>query len=324
MEKVRIYWIDLLRGVCMTAVLLDHTELYVGGYNIIPYSMYVTNALCIFFFLSGYLIYKKNWNIQKKTISIFRTLVLPYFIFTTIIALPKDFIHGNIIDIKNIGVNILTGQASWFVASLIIAELIFSIILWISRGKVIILSAISLACFGVSIFLSHLNTSFIWQADNALQAILFLSSGYLYRRYEDKFEVINKIPYNVFLFLLIFIIKLYEYEHQVNLIIWPISINNYPLFITDILICTLFMINAAKALPRCKMIEWTGSHSIIYYFFCGGVPLIVSEIFNRTGLVYDGNYLLILFAFSCVYLITTGLTWTVYHFFPFSTGRKFH
>ncbi len=36
MEKVRIYWIDMLRGICMIAILLDHTELYVAGYNIIP------------------------------------------------------------------------------------------------------------------------------------------------------------------------------------------------------------------------------------------------------------------------------------------------
>ena len=321
MEKVRIYWIDMLRGICMIAILLDHTELYVAGYNIIPYNMYVTNALCIFFFLSGYLMFKQKWNIQKKIISICRTLLIPYLIFTTIIAIPKALIHGNAVDVKEIFIKIFTGQASWFVAALIVAELIFSIILWISRGKVIIISIITLLCFGISVFLSDSNTFYIWQTDNALQAVLFLSSGYFYHHYEDKFQVIHKLPYTILFLLLLFIVKLYEYEHHITIMIWPVNIDNYPLFITDIFICTLFMINLVKIIPKCKMIEWTGAHSIIYYFFCGGVPLIISKLFIHTGIIYKGNYLSILFALTGVYLITTALTWAVYHFIPFTTGR---
>lgn len=81
------------------------------------------------------------------------------------------------------------------------------------------------------------------------------------------------------------------------------------------------MINLVKIIPKCKMIEWTGAHSIIYYFFCGGVPLIISKLFIHTGIIYKGNYLSILFALTGVYLITTALTWAVYHFIPFTTGR---
>ena len=53
-------WIDLLRGICMLAILLDHTELYYTGGNIIDYNFYVVNALVVFFFLSGYLFFKNE------------------------------------------------------------------------------------------------------------------------------------------------------------------------------------------------------------------------------------------------------------------------
>lgn len=65
MERIR--WIDLLRGICILAILLDHTELYATGRNIIPYSLYVVNALTLFFFISGYLFYSQNgFNWRRK------------------------------------------------------------------------------------------------------------------------------------------------------------------------------------------------------------------------------------------------------------------
>ena len=49
----RKHWIDSLRGICMIAILLDHTELYYTGVNIIDYNIYVANVLVLFFILSG-------------------------------------------------------------------------------------------------------------------------------------------------------------------------------------------------------------------------------------------------------------------------------
>ena len=49
----RKHWIDLLRGICMIAILLDHTEIYYTGDNIINYNFYVVNVLLTFFFISG-------------------------------------------------------------------------------------------------------------------------------------------------------------------------------------------------------------------------------------------------------------------------------
>lgn len=64
----------------MLAILLDHTEIYYTGENVIDYNLYVANVLIVFFILSGYLMYKETFYIKHKLHSIFRTLFIPYII----------------------------------------------------------------------------------------------------------------------------------------------------------------------------------------------------------------------------------------------------
>lgn len=49
-QKERKHWVDALRGFCMVAILLDHTEIYFTGTNIIDYRHYVGNVLVVFSF----------------------------------------------------------------------------------------------------------------------------------------------------------------------------------------------------------------------------------------------------------------------------------
>lgn len=316
-------WIDLLRGICMMAILLDHTEIYYTGSNIINYNLYVVNTLTIFFFLSGYLTYKeKGFNFIHKLKSIVKQILIPYFIFTIIIAFPKYLMHGEEIDILRIIFNIFTGQASWFIAALIISEVIFSVILWISKQRLWILSITSILLFIISTILPKNHQPYFWQFDNALQAILFLYLGYIFHRYEKRFNYINTFSYTILLIILISIIKIYEYKTNVNLLINPINITNYPIFILDTILMILLMVNISKNCPRCKTIEWTGARSIVYYFFCGGCPLIISTLLNKLEFSYNGYYYRVIIAFLLTYTATSLIAWIVYRFFPFLIGRN--
>lgn len=322
----RIDWIDSLRGICMLAILLDHTEIYYAGKNIIDYNFYVVNALVLFFFLSGYLMYRdnQNFNIIHKLKSITKGLLIPYFIFTTIIALPKAVAHGNTIEINHIFMQIVMGQASWFVAALCLSELFFAISMWITRGKLLLLFFIGVIGFVISIYLSSSSNggqTFPWQLDNSLQALLFLCIGYTYHRYEHVFNIFNHIPYLSLLLIMLVILKIYEYMNGVNMLIWHIDINNYPVFILDISLCALLMIHLCKLLPRYKWLVWTGEHSLVYYFLCGGIPFLISKLFIKVDLAYNGNYLYVMATFAIVYLITSICTWLIYKYTPFLVGK---
>jgi fucose 4-O-acetylase-like acetyltransferase len=122
----RLLWIDLLRGFLMLAIIFDHTEICFTGDNIVPYRMYVPDVLMAFFFLSGYLFYRpEGFRLRHKLHSWLRGVLMPYFIFTSALALPKAWLHGDGGSLSDLLLTILTGQGSWFIASLAVAELLF-------------------------------------------------------------------------------------------------------------------------------------------------------------------------------------------------------
>lgn len=316
----RVGWLDFLRGISMILILVFHTEVYYKEYNVTPYYIYTTNAIILFYFISGYLFYRQGtFDFKKKIKAIIRSLVIPYFIFTTLIAIPKILLRQESVDWISIALNILSGRASWFIAALIVGELIFGALLVKTRRKTLWLSIDAAACF-VIYYIIPFNEHNYWQWQDALLAVFFLYLGYVYHQYQQHFNTINK-PLYLLLFLLILIfIKVYEYH--VDLPMRNIAIENVPLFLADAVISILLVTTVIKYIPRCRMIEWTGRHCIVYYFLCGGCPLIISMLINKLGVSYDGYLYRYLLSLLLVYLLATALTWLIYKYVPFITGKQ--
>jgi fucose 4-O-acetylase-like acetyltransferase len=315
----RVGWIDFLRGVSMILILVFHTEVYYKEYDVTPYYVYTTNAIVLFYFISGYLFYQKeSFSLKKKTISIVKSLLIPYFIFTTLIAFPKVLIRHENIDWMGIIINILSGRASWFIAALIIGELFFALLLTKTRGKIAWLSTDAVACL-IIYYVIPFNQYNYWQWQDALLATFFLYSGYLFHRYKDYFHTINKPLYSSILLLMLLTIKIYEYH--VDLPMRNIAIEHIPLFLADSIIWLLIIISIISYIPRCKIIEWTGCHCIVYYFLAGGCPLVITLLLNKVGFHYDGYCYRYVVALILVYVLATILTWLIYKYVPFITGR---
>ena len=322
--KEREHWIDMLRGFCMLSILLDHTEIYYTGGNLIPYDWYVSNVLIVFFFLSGYLMYKQQgFSLKHKLTSIGHSLLLPYLLFTAVLALPKAFVHGWSIDWKSVLLPILTGRASWFIATLIVSEIVFSLFLWITRGKVIPLFLLSFCALVGSVLLTKQSTDYPWCINNALQAVLFLSFGWFYQSRKEVFNRINAPLYTSFLFISLIIIKGYATCKGVHTMIYPMGIDSYFLFFLDMLTSIFLLVNICKQLPRFKLLEWVGAHSIVYYFVCGGVPLCLSLALDKVGLDYHGAYYSVLIAYALVCIVASGIVAIVYRYLPFMLGKRY-
>lgn len=307
----------------MMAILLDHTEIYYTGTNLIPYEFYVVNALTLFFFLSGYLFHRPDgFALRHKLLSILRGIFMPYFIFTTVIALPKALAHGQDLDLGTLAAGILTGQASWFVAALGVAELLFAAFLHLTHGRQLPLLLLSAGAFLVSALLPSGLQPWYWQADNALQAMLFLCAGYLYHRHETVFERIDSFPWTVLLAITLILLKFYEWDGHLTLMLWPIRVTSYPVLLADFALSAMLLPAICKRCPPCRMIQWTGAHSIVYYFFCGAAPLLVARLMNLSGFPYTGQYVSVIIAFAMVYALTTAAAWLIYRYIPAVTGRK--
>ena len=298
-------------------ILVFHTEVYYKEYDVTPYYIYVTNAIILFYFISGYLFYRpESFNLKKKLNAITRSLLFPYFIFTSLIAVPKLLVRQEAINLQEIVINIITGRASWFIAALIVGELFFALLLTKTRGKITWLLTDAIACL-IIYYVIPFNQHNYWQWQDALLAVTFLSAGYIYHQYDNHFNTINKPLYSLIFLLILIIIKVYEYH--VDLPMRNIAIENVPLFLADCIVWLMLVISIISYIPRCKMIEWTGRHCIIYYFLCGGCPLIISIFFNKIGLPYNNYLYRYLLALIAVYLLATTLTYLIYKYIPFIT-----
>ena len=324
MSERRLIWIDLVRGFCMLAILIHHTEMYYVGKAIIDYRLYVDNALCIFFFISGYLFYKEsNFNIKYKLIAIFKSIIIPYFTFMSVIALPKAMVHGTFISLSDSLLNIILGKESWFITALATAEILFSILIsWSKRYKPILPIGVFVSLITIILLTGNekLLSNNYWNIMDGLLAISFLYIGFLYHQNEDSINSIPQWSYFI-LFILFLISKCIIIEYETYCFLGPVNIDNYPVFLVDNLLAIILIVRLSKLLPDIKPISWMGSHVIVYYFLCGGIPLILSSIANKIGFTYQGIYLQVIFIICLVYIIITIITWFIYRYLPWATGR---
>lgn len=320
---MRLLWIDLLRGFCMLAILLFHTEIYYTGDTIIPYSLYVVNALTTFYCISGYLMYREeSFSIFHKLKSIVRSLLIPYLIFTSVMALPKALIHQQDLNFIQIIGNILSGNASWFIATLIVAELLFIGTIYISKTRSVPILTISCILFILSVFLSKTDIYNFWHFKNGLMTVLYLCIGYLYHKYEKNIQN-YKIAIFVISFIFIIIIKGYIFSNQILLGLDNFNITSYIVFMIDTVVFAICLFSITPFFPHIPFIEWIGRHCIVFYFLCGGIPMLTSMVINKAGFTYHGNYMYVLLVYILVVLITTIVTLLIYKYIPFITGKSF-
>ena len=317
----RKLWVDQMRGFCMIAILWFHTEVYYAGDEVTPYGLYVQDALAGFFFLSGYLFWRDGqFSLSRQLKSIVRWLVVPYFFFTALIAIPKALAHDAFTGVLPLAVNILSGRASWFVAALIVAEVLFALAVHLTRGRLLPMGFVAVVCLVTSYFVCNRYAptplyfpADIWSVNEALLAFFLLYAGYVYRHFEKEIDGVPQRWLVVVSVLTVVVLKLFILHGSEQMEIGLITVSNYPLFVADMLAAVFFMATIFKQMPRIGFLAWTGSHTLVYYFFCGGVPLAVSMMLERVGFAYSGLPSLAV-AFVLVYLLATAVAFLFYSY----------
>lgn len=321
----------------MLAIIFDHTEICFTGDNIVPYRMYVPDVLMAFFFLSGYLFYRpEGFRLRHKLHSWLRGVLMPYFIFTSALALPKAWLHGDGGSLSDLLLTILTGQGSWFIASLAVAELLFCLLLWLSRARWRWLAGAGLFAVALAYGFGTRRLAFEanwWHVNEAVVALPSLLLGYMVHRFDSL-----GTHWRLGLFALLLVLSL-----PVNVLVasssWPsvlVGALVLPrLFLVKnalsvLLLYLLFTISQrdgvrwVELMPRwlAAMVSWTGRRSIVYYFFSSGVPTALTAVFSRLGYTYRGCYAEVLVVFLFNLLLITLVTWAIYRYLPWTTGRR--
>ncbi len=348
----RIVWVDMARGLAMLTILWAHTSVYYADGFASSYTLMVLNALAVFFFVSGYLFMSpdKEFSVGHKLRSVFRSLVVPYLLFTLAMAFPKAVAHGSDVNLLSLIMPVLNGEASWFVSSLIVVQAYYCLVLFgrqflCPKGGA---GAFVFETFGV--FLPFMVfVGFFRYCSNILSvstiAMTFVFIGRLYRMVEWWFgNVLSEgnirerkitelkhffvstchrwcLPLLLVLASVLVYIKVWEWKHDVEIIFYVVKIPSFSLFYVDTLLSCLLVVGVCKVLPHVKVLawlRWTGSHSLVFYFVCGGIPLLVSRVLPS----FNGNVLLLLLAFSLVWVFSAVVAWVVYRFAPWVVGRR--
>ena len=152
--------------------------------------------------------------------------------------------------------------------------------------------------------------------------LTILCFSYVYHKWRNVLHRFHNLSSFFFLFILLVIIKVYEHTQCISLLIEPIQVKYWYVFIFDTFICTLFLVSLAKQLGNVTWLEWTGQRSIVYYFFSGGIPLIVSSLLQRIGMGYSGEYHRVLIAFLLVYALASIIAWAIYRYLGFIVQKK--
>lgn len=97
----RLDWIDYGKGICMLLVVLTHTWSYYVQQGSDFINVLQPTRMFVFFFISGYLVKVETFDVRKFIKSILQKLLFPYFIFTTLIWIPKALSHGGVISLKS-------------------------------------------------------------------------------------------------------------------------------------------------------------------------------------------------------------------------------
>jgi fucose 4-O-acetylase-like acetyltransferase len=353
-ETKRLQWIDHVRGVLMLFILLFHTEVYYASHELIPYHIYVQDVLAMFFFISGYLFQSGTcFSLSHKLRSVFTRLLLPYFLFTLLMAPLKLLAYGTALTSDNVFASlceIVQGQASWFIAALIVAELVLALVISVSDTLVKPLLIISLCLSGFMPIGGDSAFCNLWHWQEALLALPIICCGYITRRHEDHsdsetnhlfdchFSRKALLLLSALSLTLLALLKLLECHMGYTLTFSVINVSNYFVFYADIALSLITLFAAIKAFSdsnhsytvsnqsfsgsyphtnyfqpfikhTLRLISFTGRHSLIYYFLCGGVPLLLSRQFTIIGFPYRGSYISVLLLFLLVYLVTTTIVW---------------
>lgn len=194
----RVNWIDWAKALGILMVVMGHSN-----YDV-PYltEMIFMIHMPLFFFISGYL-YKTNKTLKELTISNYRTLILPYFLFNLLSAffviilgvykfymhIPMDWSEKLVVPLTNslLGVpgNLLCG-VTWFLLALVWCRYLTTLV---HMKNKYISSVVLMLWLGLLIIRNTSECQFYYCFDSGLAGFIWFEVGYIVKNYCQKLVI---------------------------------------------------------------------------------------------------------------------------------------
>ena len=244
--------IDILKGILIICVVYGHTSLN----KLIDVFWFHMPA---FFIISGYFI-KPSIELSKEYfIKIIHRYVIPYFCWCIIMYILFHPEHPlkNLIRIIYGGHNNITiySYPYWFINTLFISHLLFTIILTISKKNHQFCSIILVPLFVFGLYtIAHFFLPIKglpplpWGIDNACCAIMYLYIGHILKQFKKWNTILCIIPF-IFIYICIF----HHYNYKLN--IADIHLEHYFLDIIIPFSFTILLLKIATYLAKIPIVN---------------------------------------------------------------------
>lgn len=292
----RLNWIDTLKAICMICVYIAHTEAFTTGNSILCKAVlpFYVNA---FFFISGYLLFKKylekeiieNFSFityKKGALNCLFKVAIPTIFFSILIYLPKIIFHSNSFNLSTFVFDVIGGTSFWFTSALLVAQLVL-LTLFLSRRKNILfyISITAIIFLLLQVLCDYTPkpaadyTPWFWRT--GLNYSLIMSLGGLYMIYEEKLK--SPVLWIATVISITGYYLLYT-GHDVACLGLSGRCNLIG-FLTSIA-TILVLIEITKRIKANKAMNFIGKNSILFYFFSGATPATFAALstnFNING-----------------------------------------
>lgn len=190
-------------------------------------------------------------------------------------------------DWSNFFIETIGGSSLWFTSSLTLAELILLIILftrvkniWFYFGIGMFTSFLGYFAFESDILICG-NPNFPWFWKSSLSAVLYLSLGGLYHKYEimlNKRLYLSDIRVVLFLTICYCLYCLFDFKaYNGGLTSSPLTFGSVILSILGIIVVVLI----SKKITSNKFTEYWGRNTLGLYFMCGAIPNTIAILLKK-------------------------------------------
>lgn len=248
-------------------------------------------------------------------------LVIPTILFSTIIYIPKVIFHSGGLRVMDYLVDVFGGISYWFTSALAVAQiLLLSAMLLVRQKGIWSYLLISAVFFAIGFTLNTLRTdtesrAFLpWFYQTGLEYTLVMAGGGLYYRYE---QIVDKWIRRFWFVPLFMFIAILAWAYLEGYTLKMMGLGGQLNSMGALAMCCGVAAVAAVCKHTRPMVwlTWIGRNSIVFYFFSGVFPAMVSTVMLRFCPIQA--YPLALVTTSVAILLGTMTTCIVNRFAPF-------
>lgn len=276
MEK-RIHWIDVLKGIGIILVVLQHCIGLSGDTGVSSFvSVWILSFhMPLFFYVSG-LVYK-----EKSDNAFFagklRTLLLPVILFSLLNVIIKCTCRMLHIDVLY---DFLNFAGFWFVLTILYIQILYFVLEKANFQKANEWAKVIIALIALLVGLYY--SSIIQGKENTIATTLvgsfFFAGGVLNQKYTLRSHKIARIVLSIVCLSTGAILA----QKNTPIMMYSSNYGNQGIFVLAAICGCLGLKHAAEIISECRVLEWFGKNSLMILFTHFPVHRCVMKILSYT------------------------------------------